>query len=295
MQPLAERLRCPGALVADGAMGTMLQRWGLAPGDCPERFNLERPDVLKEIAGLYLTAGAEILQTNTFGGSPLKLAHYGLEGRAQEINAQAIAAARSVIGDRAYLSASCGPSGRMLEPYGDTPEELVFESFRTQMQAIVAGGVDMICIETMTDLTEATIAIRAARSVSSSVIVCATMTFDATPRGFLTVMGADVKTAIGGLRDAGADIVGSNCGNGVVNMVRVAREFMANTTLPVAVRSNAGIPVLKNGVITYPETPDFMADHARSLLKMGVKIVGGCCGTTPEHVAALRHVRDELS
>ena len=144
MQPLRTRLQGHEAIVADGAMGTMLQHWGSAPGDCPERMNLERPDILKEIAHQYFAAGAEMLQTNTFGGSPLKLAHYGLDGRTEEINARAIAAARDVIGNHAWLSASCGPSGRMLEPYGDASADLVFESFLRQMKAIVAEGVDMI-------------------------------------------------------------------------------------------------------------------------------------------------------
>ena len=248
--------------------------------------------IVAEIAEQYLAAGAEILQTNTFGGSPLKLAHYGLDGRTEEINSGAIAAVRGVIGDRAYLSASCGPSGRMLEPYGDANPDLVFESFRRQMGAIVAEGVDMICIETMTDLAEAVLAVKAAKSVSLSLPVCATMTFDATPRGFLTVMGTDVETAIRGLEEAGADVIGSNCGNGIVNMVHVAEQFLGMTALPVIIRSNAGIPFLKDGAIVYPESPEFMAEQSRALLTMGVNIIGGCCGTTPDHVAALRQARD---
>lgn len=294
MQPFRTRLQSTRAIIADGAMGTMLQRWGLAPGDCPERMNLERADVLKEIAGQYLAAGAEMLQTNTFGGSPLKLAHYDLDGQTEEINTRAIDAVRDVIGDNAYLSASCGPSGRMLEPYGDASAELVFESFRRQMKAIVAAGVDMICIETMTDLVEAVLAVKALKSVSLLLPVCVTMTFDVTPRGFLTVMGTGVEKAIESLTQAGADIVGSNCGNGIVNMAQVAEQFASRTTLPVAIRSNAGIPILKDGVIAYPESPEFMAEHSRALLTLGVKIIGGCCGTTPEHVAALKKVRDDF-
>ena len=292
MQPLRTRLQDPWPVIADGAMGTMLQRWGLKPGDCPERVNLENREILKEVARQYLAAGAEILQTNTFGGSPLKLAHYGLDNRTEEVNSLAIAAARDVIGDRAYLSASCGPSGRMLEPYGDASPDLVFESFRRQMRAIVAEGVDMICIETMTDLAEAVLAVKAARSVSLSLPVCATMTFDATPRGFLTVMGTDIETAIRGLEEAGADVIGSNCGNGIVNMVHVAEQFLGKTALPVIIRSNAGIPFLKDGTIVYPESPEFMAEQSRALIVRGVKIIGGCCGTTPGHVAALRKARE---
>jgi 5-methyltetrahydrofolate--homocysteine methyltransferase len=287
-------LKHRATLVADGAMGTMLLARGLGPGKCPEQVNLETPEVLEEIAGLYLAAGAEIVQTNTFGGSSLKLARYNLDSRTEEINARAIAAVRNVVGDRAYVSASCGPSGRILEPYGDTGAEMIFDSFRRQMKAIVAEGVDMICIETMTDLAEATLAVKAARSVSSSVPVCATMTFDATPRGFFTVMGTSIEQAIQGLSEAGAGIVGSNCGNGIVNMVRVAEQVVGDTTLPVVIRSNAGIPILQNGVAVYPESPAFMAEHIEALLTIGVKIVGGCCGTTPDHIAAMRRAVDEF-
>ncbi|MDI6808798.1 MAG: homocysteine S-methyltransferase family protein [Candidatus Eisenbacteria bacterium] len=288
MQPLLERLKLPGVVIADGAMGTMLLERGLKPGDCPERINLERPDVLSEIARLYLEAGAGIVQTNTFGGSPLKLASYALDGRTEEINARAVSAVREVLGDQAYLSASCGPCGKVLEPYGDTSADMVFNSFLRQMEALIAEGVDMICIETMTDLTEATLAIKAARSVSSSVPVCATMTFDAGPRGFHTIMGTSIGQAIEGLTHAGADIIGSNCGNGILNMTKIAGEFIDNSALPIAIRPNAGLPVLKNGVSVYPESPEFMAKHSHTLMKMGVKIIGGCCGTTPEHIAALR-------
>ena len=144
----------------------------------------------------------------------------------------------------------------------------------------------------MTDLAEALLALKAAKSVTSLVPVCVTMTFDATPRGFLTVMGTGVDKAIEGLTEAGADVIGSNCGNGIENMVRVAEQFVGKTSLPVIIRSNAGIPVLKDGGIVYPESPEFMSEQGRRLLTMGVKIIGGCCGTTPDHVAALRRLRD---
>lgn len=294
MRPLRERLQQPGVILADGAMGTMLLRRGLKPGECPERFNLQRSEIIEEIAGLYLKAGAEIVQTNTFGASPLKLAHYRLDAKTEEINMRAVFAARKVIGDRAYLSGTCGPSGRMLDPYGDASPELVFESFLRQLKVLISEGVDLISIETMTDLAEATLAIKAARSVSSSVPVCATMTFDATPRGFFTIMGTSIDQAVEGLTDAGADLIGSNCGNGILNMIEIAKEFLKKSSLPVVIQSNAGIPKIEDGVAVYPETPEFMAEQSRSMLKLGVKIIGGCCGTTPEHVVAMRRVAKEF-
>ncbi len=294
MRPLAERLREPGPLVSDGAMGTMLLQRGLKPGECPERMNLDRPEVLEEIAAAYLTAGAEILQANTFGGSPLKLATHGLEGRTEEVNARAVAAARKAAGDAAYVSASCGPSGRILEPYGDTSREQVRDSFLRQLKALAAGGVDLILIETMTDLAEAVLAVEAARSAAPAIPVFATLTFDATPRGFFTIMGATIEQAVRDLEAAGAAGVGSNCGNGIEKMVAIAGQFLRSTRLPVIIQSNAGIPVLKDGAAVYPESPEFMAGRSRQMLAEGVKVLGGCCGTTPGHIAALRAVVDEL-
>jgi 5-methyltetrahydrofolate--homocysteine methyltransferase len=288
MKSLRERLKQPGIIVGDGAMGTMLLQRGLKPGECPERMALERPEVLEEIASLYLAAGAEIIETNTFGGSPLKLEPYGLDGKTEEVNRRAVAAVRKSIDDKAYLSASCGPSGRMLEPYGDAGEELVFNSFQRQARAIISEGVDMVCVETMTDLTEATLAVKAVKSISASIPVCATMTFTRTPGGFFTLMGTSIDQAVKGLTEAGAEIIGSNCGSGIEMMIEIAKVFVAKTSLPVIIQSNAGIPTLHGDIAVYPDSPQFVADQSRSLMKLGVKIIGGCCGTTPEHIAALK-------
>jgi 5-methyltetrahydrofolate--homocysteine methyltransferase len=290
MISLRERLRQPVIIVADGAMGTMLFQRGLKPGECPEKINLERVEILEEIAQLYLDAGAEILQTNTFGGSPLKLATYSLDKRTEEINAQAVRSARKIVSDKAYIAASCGPTGKLLEPFGDTSQDKILNAFKRQMQILISEGVDMICIETMTDLNEAILAVQAARSISTSIPISATMTFDETPRGFFTIMGVTIEQAAKRLQDAGADIVGSNCGNGIANMIKIAEEFKKHTTLPVIIRSNAGLPFLQNGKAVFPETPEFMAEQSRELIKHGVKIIGGCCGTTPEHITALKNI-----
>ena len=201
---------------------------------------------------------------------------------------------RKAAGDRAYVGASLGPTGRILEPYGDTAPGLVLESFRRQMKALLAEGVDLICVETLTDLSEAALAVRAARSLSESVPICATMTFDPTPRGFFTIMGTSIEQAARGLAGAGADVIGSNCGNGIENMVAIAREFLKHAALPVLIQSNAGIPRLKDGVPLFPESPEMMAEKGRDLAAMGVKILGGCCGTTPDHTAAMRRMIDTL-
>lgn len=292
MIPMIERLKQPKALVADGAMGTMLFQRGLKQGESPEKFNLEKPEMLEEIAREYLDAGADIVQTNTFGASPLKLAAFGLAEKTEEINSSAVEAVRKAVSGRAYISASCGPSGKLLEPYGDVSADVMSDSYLRQTKVLIEEGVDAICVETMTDLSEALISVRAARSNSSSIPIFATMTFDATPRGFFTIMGTSVKQAVKELTEAGADVLGTNCGNGIVNMVSIAREMRKFTTLPLIVQSNAGIPVLKNGVLSYPDTPEFMARHVPELLNLGVKIIGGCCGTTPAHIAGIRREVD---
>ncbi|MCK4338709.1 MAG: homocysteine S-methyltransferase family protein, partial [Candidatus Cloacimonetes bacterium] len=212
MKPFFERLHSGEILVSDGAMGTMLFQKGLRPGDCPESINLKNPEILKEIAQLYFNAGADIIQTNTFGGSPLKLSAYNLEDKNEEINTIAVNCVRKVVGTQAYVSGSCGPSGKILKPYGDTEPEDVYQSFKRQMKSLINAGVDIICVETMTDLHEATIAVKVSKEISSQITVIATMTFDETPRGFYTIMGVSIKDAAKRLEKVGANCIGSNCG-----------------------------------------------------------------------------------
>jgi len=288
MGPFLERVKSGPVLVADGAMGSFLIGRGLVAGQAPESFNLERPEVLREVARAYLEAGAEVVQTNTFGGSALKLAAYGLDDRTEEINARAVEAVRETVDDAAYVSGSCGPCGRTLLPYGDADPDEVLESFHRQTGALVAAGVDVVCVETMTDLEEAKLAVRAAREASADIPVMATMTFDATPRGFYTIMGVDVPSAAAGLLESGANLVGSNCGNGIENMIAIAREYRACTDAPLLFQSNAGMPELVGGEVVYGETPEFMAERAIELRDAGVQVIGGCCGTTPEHIRAIK-------
>jgi 5-methyltetrahydrofolate--homocysteine methyltransferase len=286
-----DQIRQGKIFVADGAMGTMLFQRGLNPGDCPEALNLSNPEMLREIAGLYLEAGADIIQTNSFGGSPLKLAAYGLDEKADEINRMAVEAVKSAVsGKEAYIYGSCGPCGRILKPYGDTEPDEVYDSFRIQAKALIEAGVDMICVETMTDLNEAQLAIKSARDLSDDLPIMATMTFDPTPGGFYTIMGVDIKTASAGLEEAGGDIIGSNCGNGIENMIKIAYGFKAATSLPIIIQSNAGLPRMEGTTPVYDETPEFMAEKSRELVELGISVIGGCCGTTPEHIRAIKQM-----
>lgn len=294
MEKLMEKLGRREILVSDGAIGSMLLSRGLPKVPCPESYNMSHSGILTEIAKEYLEAGAEIIQTNTFGASPLKLKDYSLENKADTINKIAVEAVRNAVSDKAYISGSCGPSGKMLKPYGDIEPEEMYESFHRQISSLISAGIDVICIETMTDINEAISAIKAAKDISSTIPVMATMTFDPTPRGFFTIMGIDIPTAVKILSDAGADVIGSNCGNGIENMVKIAEDFKAETEIPVIIQSNAGLPELKDGKIFYSETPEFMSEKAVDLAELDISIIGGCCGTTPAHIRAIRNKIDSL-
>jgi len=288
MTSLRKRLQNGPALLADGAIGSLLIAAGLKAGECPEQLNLDQPDRISEIARRYAEAGAEMVQANTFGASPLKLANYGLEKRTAEINRHAVELARRGAGAGVYVYAAIGPCGKLLKPYGDAEPEAVFQSFLRQMRTLIEAGIDAFSIETMIDAAEAVLAVKAARSVSLQVPVMAALTFDSTPRGFYTVMGQTVAKAAAELSQAGADVIGSNCGNGSVQMVALAAEFRRSTALPLIIQPNAGLPTLEKGRVVYPETPAFMAEKAAELIVAGVRVIGGCCGTTPEHIHAIR-------
>jgi 5-methyltetrahydrofolate--homocysteine methyltransferase len=295
MRDLLARLRDGGVLVGDGAWGTQLMARGLKPGQSPESLNLRSPRVLAEIASLYIEAGAHLLTTNTFGGTPLRLQAHGLDAQTEEINRAAVEAVKAVAWGKAFVSGSVGPCGRLLEPYGDTAPDVIAASFTRQISALIAAGADVICVETMIDLREAELAVRAARALSPDVPIIATMTFDPTPKGIYTSMGVTVEQACTVLVASGANIVGSNCGHGIETMIEVAREFMAHTQVPVIIQSNAGIPEHVGGKLIYPETPEFMASKVPELMDLGVSIVGGCCGTTPDHIREIRAAVDSAS
>jgi 5-methyltetrahydrofolate--homocysteine methyltransferase len=287
VKSLADRLRRRERLVADGAIGTMLIARGLPPGEPPERWTLEQPGVVEAVAREYAEAGAELMTTNTFGGSPLRLRAHGLETHISEINSKGVELARAAAGPQGYVLGSVGPTGRLLKPLGDVDAHEVLDGFRMQVAALAAAGADAICIETMTDLNEAALALEAAKAEAASLPVFCTMTFDLTPRGAFTVMGVDVARACARLQDCGADALGANCGSGPDAMVLVAREFSRATTMPLIFQPNAGLPEHREGRLVYPQAPAAFAAQAAALAEMAT-IIGGCCGTTPAHILALR-------
>jgi len=292
-EPFLERLQRGKAILGDGAWGTMLFARGLPTGDAPERVCLERPELLTEIAGLYLEAGAEVVTTNTFGANPERLGLHGLASRLEDVCRAAVSAVRRAVGERAWISGSIGPTGVLLAPLGRLDPAGASAGFERQAAALAAAGADLLCVETMTDLVEAECAVRAARTAAPGLPIVATMSFEATRRGFFTVMGNSPKQAAARLAAAGADAVGANCGDGAA-MAGIARELRAHGAVLVAVRPNAGLPAIEGGALVYPETPEVMAARVPGLLDAGVSLLGGCCGTTPAHVLALRRALDGL-
>ncbi|MBN1835975.1 MAG: homocysteine S-methyltransferase family protein [Spirochaetales bacterium] len=297
MGRLRERLNEKGVLLSDGAWGTMLQSQGLEPGSCPELWNVDHPERVRGVAAAYAAAGADMVLTNTFGGSAAMLRRHGLAERVAELNG---AGARLSLegAPGCIVAASIGPSGEFLKPLGDYDEEQLEGVFAEQVRAVVDAGVRVLCIETMVSVEEAACAVRAGRYVEGetgqSLEVMATMTFGPTVHGFRTVMGVDPARAVEVLTAAGADVLGANCGNGIAGMIPLIAEFRKLTDRPLLVHANAGLPEIVDGRTVYRETPEVMAARVRELVSAGASIVGGCCGTTPAHIALMRREVDAV-
>lgn len=287
MQKITNRLK-DRVLVSDGAWGTFLQLKGMKPGACPELWNLTHREEVLDIARSYVDAGADMIETNSFGGSRFKLEKYGLCDRVTELNRAAAAISREAAGDRVLVLGSVGPTGKMLIMEEVTAEEM-YDAFREQALALEAGGADAIIVETMTDLEEAVLAVRAARENTGLEVIC-TMTFDRlVTADFRTMMGISPAEMVQPLLDAGASILGTNCGNGMAGMIPVVEEIRrTHPTVPILVHANAGMPAYREGHTVFPESPEEMASHVKALFQAGACIIGGCCGTTPQHIVAIK-------
>jgi 5-methyltetrahydrofolate--homocysteine methyltransferase len=287
MKGLLERARDGEVLVSDGAMGTFLQAKGMGMGDCPESWCISHPEVVKGIAEAYVAAGSQIVETNSFGGSSLKLNSYGLRDKVREFNRAAASLAREAVGDKGYVAASIGPTGHIAqEEGGELALAEFYESFKEQAAALAEGGADAICIETMSSVLEAVEAIKAAKETGLPVLC--TFTFELGRRGFRTMMGVSPDRAARDAVAAGADIIGTNCGNGIAGMIEVVRQMRAAVPqIPILVHANAGVPVVEDGKAFFKETPEYMASRVQELIEAGAGIVGGCCGTGPEHIVAI--------
>ncbi len=278
-------------VMADGAMGTMLFANGLMFGDPPEVWNLSKPEVVRRIHRGYVDAGSQILMTNTFGGNRMRLSLHGLQDRVTELNQTAAILLRSEVdaaGGTALVAGDIGPSGAILAPTGTLAYDEAVDIFAEQAAALVAGGVDLIWIETMSDLPEIKAAIEGVRRVSPGIALIATMTFDT--RGH-TMMGVSPEQAVNSLTAWGADAVGGNCGNGPDELIRVIeRMHAADPDAVLVAKSNAGMPELVDMRAVYLAGPETMADAAVTMRDAGASVIGGCCGTTPDHLAAMARI-----
>ena len=275
-------------ILTEGAMGTMLFASGLTQGYSPEFWNVEQPEKVAAIHQAYLDAGAQILLTNTFGGTRFRLALHKAQERVEELNIAAVKLLQKVAqtASRPVLVAgNIGPTGQVLLPYGEMSYDEAREAFAEQAAALIGGGVDLIWIETMADLEEVRAAIEGIRQISQDIPIMATMTFDTRGR---TMMGVTPEKAVTTMVSFGASAVGGNCGNGPAEILGVIEKM--HTTLPEAIliaKSNAGVPTLVGGRPVYGASPADMADYAVQVYNAGARIIGACCGSTPDHIKAI--------
>ena len=277
-----------GILISDGAMGTMLQGKGLTDGGAPELWNVENPSAIEEVLEEYATAGANLITTNTFGGTRGRLQMHGLEDRLFELNKAGAEIARKVA-DRhpgCFVMGDVGPSGELMEPMGTMTIEEATALFADQIKALVAGGVDAILIETMSDLQEVEAAVKAAKAVAPNLPIIVTFSFDTNMR---TMMGVKPAVAVSTLTAQGVRIIGANCGRGVDEMRVIAKELTDARTdgVYIITQSNAGLPKLVGGDFVYDGTPEEMAKYAQDMKTLGVNVIGSCCGSSPAHTKAM--------
>jgi len=279
-----------GTFILDGGWGTQLQLRGLGIGEHPDLWNFSHPEKVQEVAEAYIQAGSDIILTNTFGSNRFLLAKHGAEDKIVELNRAGVRLSKNAIKGAAQkqdrrVFASIGPTGIMLMSGTVTPEEL-YAAFLEQAEAIAAEMPDGIVIETMSDPAEAVLAVKAAKTTGLPVAAC--MVFDTGKNKDRTMMGTTPEQAVEQLTAAGADIVGANCGQGIDGFIPICRRMRAVTTLPIWMKANAGLPEIVDGKTVYRQTPEHFAESAKELLEAGTNFIGGCCGTTPEYIRALR-------
>jgi methionine synthase I (cobalamin-dependent) len=271
-------------VVTDGAWGTQLQARGLPLGACPDLWNIERPAEVEAVARDYVEAGSQVILTNTFGANRFVLGRHGLEGQVAELNRTGVEISRRAAAGRAKVFASIGPTGVLLM-LGTVSEAELYSAFAEQAQALAEAGADGIVVETMSDPTEAALAVAAARETGLAVAAC--MTFDSGPNKDRTMMGTTPEQAAERLTASGADVVGANCGRGVEGFGEICRRLRSATDRPVWVKANAGLPQLIEGRPEYTQTPEQFAAYVPELVAAGAGFIGGCCGTTPAFVRAI--------
>ena len=287
---LTGEMTAAGPVLTDGAWGTEMQSRGLAAGETPDFWNLSHPDRVEQVARAYVEAGSQVVLTNTFRANRIALAKHPDVERISEVNRAGVEISRRAAGDGARVFASIGPCGKLLIT-GEVDEAALHAAFAEQAQALAAGGADAIVVETMSDLAEAGIAVEAAKATGLPVVAC--MVFDSGKNRDRTMMGVTPTQAAEELTRIGADAIGANCGTGVEDYIPICASLAAATPLPVWIKPNAGLPELENGEVVYRTTPSEFAANVPKLLEAGARFVGGCCGTSPEFIQAMRRELDD--
>lgn len=282
---ILDALKKHRVLVSDGAMGTELDKAGLAPGECPEAWNETHPDAVRAIAKSYFDAGSDMVLTNTFGASRFKLAKFDLADRVADLVSAGVRLAKEAAPEGGMVAVSIGPTGEFMAPLGTVTEEETTEAFAQEARAAADAGADGACVETMSALDETICAVRAAKA--AGLCTMATMSFGKGPAGYRTMMGVSPEDAARALAAAGADVVGTNCGVPVDDAIEIVKAMRAVTDKPILVHVNAGLPQLVDGKTVFVDDPEALAAHALALAEAGADIIGGCCGATPEHIRAI--------
>ena len=269
--------------IFDGAMGTMLQEGGLKPGACPELMNVEKPEIVKKIHRAYIDAGANFIETNTFGASSIKLSHYGIENRCEELNFAAVKLAKEISGKNVKIAGSIGPTGKFIFPLGNLDFEDAYKIFYEQSKFLAEAGADYIIFETFIDIQEMRAALLAAHDSCNLPVICQ-LSFSENGR---TVTGTDAKTAAIILDAMGANVIGVNCSLGPQQLIPIVKILAENSSVPISVQPNAGMPYIEDGITKFPMNPKIFGSFAKKLIEVGANFLGGCCGTTPEHIHEL--------
>ncbi len=277
-------------LAFDGSKGTMLQNMGMTGGECPELWNIEHPDRVRELYLSYVEAGAHVIQTNTFGANRAVLEKFGLQDKVHEINSASVKLAKEAAGDIAFVAASIGPTGKLLEPSGELSFEEAYEIFTEQVVSVTEAGADIINFETMTDLYEMKAGLLAARE-NSPLPIIASMSFEENGR---TLMGNSPAVCALVCQSLGADLIGSNCSTGPEGLLEITKQMYGFTNLHLSVKANAGMPQCSGDKVIYDETPEKFKNTVKDFVQYGTRLIGGCCGTTPEFIAAIRGELDKL-